>query len=57
MENNASYLFVGDPLEMARRLEAVVTRTGSEAETRDLFTECHRARVTCQRGGPAASTG
>lgn len=45
-------LFTGDPLEMAQQLEAVATRTESEAEARALFTEWLRAHVTCQESGP-----
>ena len=38
-------LFAGDPLEMARRLEAVATRTGSEKEATVLFAEWLRPQV------------
>ncbi len=47
-------LFTGDPLEMARRLEAVATRTGSAAEATALFIEWLRGHVTGPEGGPGS---
>lgn len=40
-------LFTGDPLEMARQLEAVANRTGNEEAATLLFTQWLRGQLTC----------
>ncbi|MBI4318167.1 MAG: type II toxin-antitoxin system death-on-curing family toxin [Chloroflexi bacterium] len=44
-------LFTEDPLEMARRLEAVASRGGSEEETTAGFAQCLRANVILSQFG------